>query len=298
MSLSALRHFDPTTASGILAAAALATAPNPGPGEPDLVAQYRDEVRVVLAEIRNVLKLGAEDQSARARAAIDQFISKALDDAVFAGSSVADALARAGNAGRLSPGMYNLIQPSVFVDGFRRLGVRKQHVEEAVKNPDDFQHLMTEYALDSERDMFSLFMKLVPNRGVRPAHWLLVHTIRRGIDLIVQSAWRILPAEVNLDGASVPLDVLARFSDAFGVDVRVGAQKGKLLVSESFPKQANASEIQFDIEIEAPARHGELFASFSHRALTKNPNIFVVGIAFCIDIDRYKSSLKRNQLLG
>jgi hypothetical protein len=93
------------------------------------------------------------------------------------------------------------------------------HVENAVRNPDDYQHLMTEVVPEEKKTANSLFMKRVDSREIRNRHWLLVHTHRVGLDQIVQSAWRIYPDAVDLTEAQEPLDVLRAFVISFGVPI-------------------------------------------------------------------------------
>ena len=144
MSLETLREFDAATASAILAATALSTGSDPELSkDEELVRQYKAEIPRLLAEIKGKLHLSSDDDSPEARARIDKFISTAIDDTLSVGGTADDALNRAGLAGRLSPAMYKVQQPDVFVRKFRDLGARKKLVEETVRYPTEFQHLLT-----------------------------------------------------------------------------------------------------------------------------------------------------------
>jgi hypothetical protein len=102
MNLHALEKFDPETVNGILAAAALATSPNPGVGESALVSrEYEREAAAALAEIRARLNLRPDADPEQAQALIAKTIADTLRQSIL-GHADADAiLKRMGNAGRL-----------------------------------------------------------------------------------------------------------------------------------------------------------------------------------------------------
>ena len=75
---------------------------------------------------------------------------------------------------------YDVVQSQPFADLFYGLGVSSDHVEDAVKHPDDHQHLMTEGVPEDSKTL-SLFMKRVISRDSRNSHWLLVQTNRLGL---------------------------------------------------------------------------------------------------------------------
>src|SRR5690242_13523228 len=111
MNLDALKQFDSKTANGILAAAALATAPYPGVGEkPHVLQAYERQVDAVLSEIRQRLKISPHDESTGARALLDEALADALRKSIVGDAEVADALSRVGQAGRLPPTMYEVVQ--------------------------------------------------------------------------------------------------------------------------------------------------------------------------------------------
>ena len=176
MPLEVLRTLDSETSNTILAAAALATTANPEIDDTyGLIQKYQDQVDAVLKEIRQKLRLRENDRSPKATASIDDFLVKALDESVLAGSKAEAALRRVAQAGRLSPAAYKVIQPAPFRTRFYPLSVTKTQVEEAVRRPDDYQHLITERATEGEEDIFSIFMRR--SGGVRSGHepnWLLI----------------------------------------------------------------------------------------------------------------------------
>jgi hypothetical protein len=289
MPLEVLSRYDEKTASAILAAAALSTSAMPSEKEDDLVLEHKDQVVELLAEIRRRLRLRVDDQSPTAKASIDNFISNSIDEVVLTAPTAQAALNRAGQAGRLSPGLYKVEQPSSFVELFYPLTMKKHIVQDVVNYPDDFQHLLNDIATPGDRDNLSLFLKQVPPRNTGQAHWILVQTVRQETRQIVQSAWRIFGSDVDLSHASEPIHVLKQFAAVFGLPVRVGDEVSTFIESRSVLKDS-----EVNVGYEGPRTDHEVYWSYSFRGLTSNPRISKIGIAYCIDISRYKAALRRH----
>jgi hypothetical protein len=290
MPLEVLSKFDAGTAGAVLAAAALSIA-SPGVDQADeFLSVRKDDVDAVLSEIRHKLNLGRDDNSSKAKASIDQFLSSALDESV-SDTAVQAALARAGQAGRLTPSAYKVVQPETFTHQFYRLGITKPQTEEAIRHPDDYQHLMTGDAVPGEADVFSLFVKYSPGgRKIEP-NWLLVQAFRRGAEQVAQSAWRVYSNDVDLSSARNPLDLLKAFVDAFGIEIVVGSQRpAKFVEAVSMIKSPRDEQMNFAVTAVLPPNVANVFYSWANRKTT-NPSIFNVGLAYCIDMGRYRTSL-------
>jgi hypothetical protein len=223
--------------------------------------------------------------SSRSKAAIDNFLTSALKD-IIGPEKISDALTRLGQSGRLTPALYKVVQPKPFGDLFHGLGVSASHVDDAIRRPDDYQHLMTEGMPEGSENAkaVSLFMKRVISRDRRNSHWLLVQTLRSGIDQIVQSARKIYPDDVDLSAATQPIDVLKAFVESFGSPISVGETKALFVDARRFPYDA---QVKVDWT-GAPVEH---FVSFS-KLEDAATSLFKVGIAFCINIPKYRVALK------
>lgn len=285
MKLATLERVDPAAVKGILAAAALASAPDPGVGErPALLRTYEREATAVLSEIYDRLNISRENNSPQARVSISKAIAEALRQSILPNINVAEVLSRVGSAGLLAPSAYNVIQPDEFRAVFYNLGVTRNHVDDAVKQPDDHQHLMTEGMPEHSQDL-SLFMKRVMSRDPVRRHWLLVQAHRVGIDQKVGAAWRVYPDDVNIELAQKPIDVLKAFVLSYGVPVRVGDTRGLFIESQTYP---GGSQVKIDWT-SAPPEH---FLSAAHTTSTVD-GMFRFGIAYCIDLPKYRLALKR-----
>jgi hypothetical protein len=286
MNLTTLQNVDRTTAEGILAAAALSTAPNPGVDEaPQFLGRYSKQASDVLSEIRSRLRIPPTDDSNFARASIDNFLASTLRGIILDSANTSTALGRAAQSGRLSPVLYDVIQSRQFADMFHGLGVSSSHVEDAVKHPDDHQHLMTE-GIPEEAKTLSLFMKRVASRETRNRHWLLVQTNRIGLQQHVQAAWIVYPADVDLSEASTPVDALRAFANTFGSPISVGDKKALFVDPQSFP-------LDVPVKIDWTGAPPESFVTFS-QTMQADIQLFKVGLAYCIDIAKYRTSLKKH----
>jgi hypothetical protein len=286
MNLDTLQKFDHKTAEGILAVAGLSTAPNPGVDEvPQFLKRYSKQADNVLLEIRSRLRISPTDDSISARTAIDKFLSSALQGLILNPANTSSALNRVGQSGRLAPVLYRVVQPKEFSVLFNTLGASSNHVEDAVRHPDDHQHLMIEGIPENAKTL-SLFMKLIVSRDDRNSHWLLVQTNRIGIQQLVQAVWKLYPSDVDLSKASVPIDALKAFVDVFGCPISVGDKKALFVDPQQFPFDAN-------VKVDWTGAPRESFVNFSQTANSET-KLFRVGLAYCIDIPKYRTSLKKH----
>jgi hypothetical protein len=284
MMLDLFKQFDSATANGILAAAALTNTNNPEVGEqPAILRTYGKEAAVALTEIRDRLRIPRDLDSAQTHALISKAIADTLQQSILRDADTAKILTRIGNAGRLPPLAYDVIQPREFQGMFYRLGVSRNNVEDAVKRPDDHQHLLTE-GMPPEWQDISLFMKRVMSREPSRRHWLLVQSHRVGAGQKVGAAWRVFPDDVNIESAQQPVDVLKAFVEVYGVPVNVGETKALFIESELFP----AGPVKIDVS-PAPLDH---FISSS--STTNAAGQFRVGVTYCIDIPKYRVALARH----
>jgi hypothetical protein len=288
MKLNVLDRFDPKTANGILAAAALASAPDPGVGErPSILRTYEKEASEVLSEIRHLLRIPSDNFSADARGSVSKALADALRDSILRGTNTTEVIARVGQTGQLPPIAYNVIQPKEFANVFYGLGVTRNHIEDAVKHPDDHQHLMTGGMPIDWQDI-SLFMKRVISRDPSKSHWLLVQTHRLGLDQQVRSACLIYPGDVNIEDAQLPIDVLKAFVAVYGVPLSVGTVKALFVDSETFPIGEN-------VVVDWSGAPPDHFVSFA-KTTSATSGLLKVGVAYCIDTGKYRTAVKKRGL--
>lgn len=284
MNLATLDRFDVRSANGVLAAAALLTNPVPFDDASSLTNEFATQAQELISEIRENLNIARSDNSPRARTLVDKTIAIELRNRTV-GALLDDALSRAGQSGKLPTSMYVVEQPESFSRRFQPLGVRKGNVEEAVRFPDDYQHLMNDSPLGViESDVISLFVKRVEGT-VGGDFWLLVQTHRIGQRQVAQSAWRIYPDEVPLEGARNPLDLLKRFASVFGVPVKARSDSKETMFLEA---EVVPAQNQLEIFVR---KVPDFFASVSKVNLN-DPTKMLIGTGYGIDMAKYRSALK------
>jgi hypothetical protein len=235
------------------------------------------------------LNISPDNNSPEARASVDKILADTLRQSLLSGVNSSDVLSRVGQAGRLWPVLYNVIQPKEFQNVFYGLGVTSNHVENAVKHPDDHQHIMTE-GMPSDWRAISLFMKRVISRDAHKSHWLLVQAHRMGADQQVVSAWQIYPDEVNIENARRPIDVLRAFVAVYGVPLKVAETKALFVDSESFPIDAK-------VIVDWTGAPEDFFVSFAHTS-NSDAGILRLGVAYCIDLRKYRVALRKRGVRG
>jgi len=146
---------------------------------------------------------------------------------------------------------------------------------------------MTEGMPSDWRDI-SLFMKRVVSRDAHKSHWLLVQAHRIGADQQVASAWQIYPDDVNIENARQPIDVLRAFVTVYGVPLKVADTKALFVDSESFPIDAG-------VMVDWTGAPEDFFVSFA-RTANSAAGILRVGVAYCIDLRKYRAALRKRHL--
>jgi hypothetical protein len=193
-----------------------------------------------------------------------------------------EVLARMGSAGELPLAVYEIIQTKDFRNYCDAFGVSRNNIEEAIKRPDDYQHLLTEGIPADARDM-SLFMKGVFSREVKKRHWLLVQCHRLGSKQTATTAWRLYPDEVDLKEAREPLDALRAFVNQFGIPIVVGDKHGLFVEPQTFPAGV-------PVKVDWTGAPKEHFLSSIQ--ITTPEGLFRIGVTYCIDLGKYRTALK------
>jgi hypothetical protein len=283
-----LNQFDSKTAAAILAEAALATSPIPEFEGTPYVAPYGPEVATLLSAAREQLHISESDSSPDAKIKLDNFLSRALYEFVFAHVDKKEVIKKAGAAGRLLPSEYSVnLPPAMSV--FYRLGVRPNHVEDAILNPDVFQHLMTSPEHSTDLNRISLFVKRTLGKSAADGFHLLVQTLRSGAVHTAQAAWRIYIVDIGDLPVASPLDLLRAFVVQFGIPFTVDGKPYEFLESSEFPRGK-------PVNISFPPTQPEYF--FTASSKMTGEEIFEVGIVYGINLRKYAENLKRHRAIA
>src|ERR1700730_2820246 len=133
--LQTLKNCNSREVEAILAKLSASILPNPGI-EPSVQEQLLDPKlqTELMNEIRLRLGLRRDDDSSKAKARLYRFLAEELTKAALADVDVLEVKTRLGQRGGLSPDLYKIKFSPYFHDGPEKLGVRKDQVEETLRD--------------------------------------------------------------------------------------------------------------------------------------------------------------------
>lgn len=290
--LASLAELPTREATRLLAAAALKASPAEAIREASLSTAEDPFVGRVLDEVRDRLGLTSEDNTPAAAKAIANFLGTAIVDATLGDRRPDDVLARAGQAGRLPASSYRILWDKGALLRFREFGVHKTTIEKALSQPDEVQHLFQETELDNENTTFSLYTKLMPASRQRPAHWMLVQAVRKGVNQTPTNVWWIYPQLVELSKVTSPLQMLIAFVEEFGRPFEFAGRKHLFLEEAILPKKIGAPA-EFQFHTPSSGIPGQDYFDIVWSIRTRPDwDRFKVGLLYVIDRAKYKSGLK------
>ena len=233
--LATLKQLPSDEAQHLLAGVTRNFLPDPGVGQVFL-GEGADSSRQeqLLAEIRRHLHLDAHDDSPATKTKILEYLTREMSNLILAKADISSIKARLGQRGDLKPSLYRITFPDFFGDIEKR-GIRRSHIEEALRQPNAVEHFLTEKRAGANFDAISLHLRHYVDKAEQ-RFTLLIQTIRKGDTLLVNAAWRIYHADVDLSQAYSPLAVLQAFVDVYGFECRVGdSHPAKFFLYEVVP---------------------------------------------------------------
>jgi hypothetical protein len=285
--IHAVKSFDPISAAGVLARAALSVGyvDDPVGGatkeEEELVTRVIDEARAQLG-------LSADDNDPDSFEKIADLLD-AEAEKLAAPRNTESALFRLAERGDLPSDLYEInIIPNV-VDVYRKdFALEKEIIETTIRSPALEQHYGA-MRKPSEPVMISLFLKSFRTKWPLKNFWMIVAAKRVGFRLDVHQAWRIYPTVVKLDGVKTPIDWLRRFADVYGFEIEVDGKKGHFFLLAQGPIP---DKLTFQQPI-GKKRKPELKAQIS-RFTDQDPitNRQTAAFIVAIDVEKYLQTLK------
>jgi hypothetical protein len=284
--LKILKNMSSDDASSILANTALSIMPSAEEkidGREDLILREN-----VLNEIKRLLEIDLNDNSDISLGKIYDYIYSEIIELSLNKQKINKIKERVGQKGLLKLDQYDIKFEKQF-SSLSQLGIRKSHVQSAIRNPDLVEHLYDKNYEDFSK--ISLFLKFP-----KPDFCLLVYASRSGSTLIVLWAWRIYTSDIDISKASTALDILKLFVEKYGIELKIGKKSSKFFISEkiSFSSIEDAKkylnpEYFFD-------KHGasgkSIIGSFMVKLNEKEPSI-VIDNVYCIDLDKYRKILNK-----
>jgi hypothetical protein len=292
--LNNLRSLSPDEIEWALASLIQRFLPQPRDEGPEtLPGDLRELQDSTLAEIQARLGIEPADQSAVTKAKILEFLAKELSEPVLRGARGEQAKIRLGQRGDLRLDLYKIEFDAFFHDTAEKRGIRKNHVEYALRHPDEAQHILPGRIKAEGFPAVSLYAKHHGDPRSTDRFTLLVQTERKGYLQHINSAWRVYHSDVNLSQVHEPLDILRAFVDVYGLYCRVNdSAPTKLFFYEAFPLapgQQPTSILKFD-----SSQAATFDASFLVRVSPLG--VVEIALAYVIDSARYMSDLRRHNV--
>lgn len=230
--ITAIRGLDERTAAGILARAALEMDDQPAA----LVVERELELRRrVLAEVRGELGIAPDDNSEEAKERVGESIELTIEVLLHVD---VDNLARVredlANRGDLPSDLYriHIIQGIAKFHGVK-FDQEKALIEETIRIPDKEQHYGP--LGDDGPALVSLFAKsIVDEKFPGRSFVMLVAGQRSGMQLNIHQAWRLYPDSFDPVGVNDLMDLLRRFIQVFGMEVKARGVSGKIFEVPDF----------------------------------------------------------------
>src|SRR5262245_20550625 len=203
--LKTLENRDQREKEYLLASLTKSLLPQPGiPSLEDEATVHAVAEDQLLHEIQTALKLDPNDQSIQAKTKVFEFLSNEMSKSLQSGERIDQAKTRLGQKGYLPESRYRI----EFRDSFREtenLDIRRSHVKDTLKIPDQVQHLRPEISHREDFPAISIYLKSPNVRQQAHRFTLLVITERKGDTQIILSAWRVYHSDVDVSEISEPL---------------------------------------------------------------------------------------------
>jgi hypothetical protein len=278
--LDTLKNVDPATAAGLLSSLTLSVVPD----ERDHTHLAWDPLaRAVLQEARRRLHLEEDDWSTSARVRVANLLGDELRHTLLTRERATAARQRLGASGALWTRAYRI----EFTTDSKAGRVRPVNIEDAVRNPDAFQHLPPGPDTSSSNKFLSLFVKRASAREGEPS-FTLVQAHRDQDVQRVEAAWRIYPSEVDIKEAREPLDILKAFVARYGLDLKIGGgEVRKFTLYERVPIAPGWNRGL----IQVLGRPQSVWNAFWARA---QDTYLEVALAYAIALDDYYATLEKH----
>jgi hypothetical protein len=285
--IALLDKFDPRTAVGILARAALALE---GTGNPAAEPKIPDEEIIrnaLLREARTRLGIELRDNRPEVLERLGDWLDQE-SDRLIGPPDIKSALARLAAAGTLPSDLYQLnFIPQVMGVYGQNFDFERRLIEKTVRSPDQEYHYGAPVENEPTPAMVSLFARDFKTPWPFKNFMMLVCGMRDSTILHVHQAWRIYPSLFNIKEANTLVDVLRCFADYYRGDITIDGKRGHFFL---YLDRTSGTTLNI------PSKPPEIIVSqfIQHDATGSMKATLVVAI----NLDQYRASLKRMAVLN
>ena len=292
--LKTLKDEDSARASEILSQIAHKFLPNPE--APISFGSLSEQEKRVVQELTKRLHI-SDTEVTKPTVPLMEALSQEISDYVLTAEGKSKAKARLGRRGELPLSQYEIEFNDNFVNFQRRFGLRRQHVESAIRNADLTQHLLPERFNTDMEFPITFVAKFVRATHAQHNFWLLVHTYRKGAVLEFEAAWRVYLSDVRFESGSSPVQMLEAFLSVYGINIRVGnGPWSKFMLYKVLPFNASSVGLSNIVEVEGKRPEGKgrsIVCSFSLRVSPLS--VAEVACAYAVDAEKYRIALQRHR---
>ncbi|HYF20819.1 MAG TPA: hypothetical protein VEA40_23330 [Ramlibacter sp.] len=295
--ISALADFDPATAAGLLARAALAVEDDGNPQAQAVLPDEMDIRRAILDELFQKLDLDPRDTSS----AVVERVSDALDAELdsFVGGDTQQVLEQMAQRGAVPSDLFRLtISPDVQQLYQKKWHVQEKLILETIQDPDREQHF-GESEEAGQPALVSLFAKFFPSPFPFRSFTLLVAGGRAGLNLDISQCWHVYADDVRLTGREDLIEVLRRFCDVFGLEFEANGRRTKFLLTQ---QASNSLNIHVPPVTGFDARGRKVEKEVKYTAVvvrvTAATGEAISSLAIVVNLDRYRASLEKHGWLN
>lgn len=288
--IATLSKYDKKTYAGILARTALFLDDNMDATSGDFVDNEGNIRNTVIDEICE--KVSSKGECEDEKNKIIDYIDQELEEITNLDSEK-DVLDRLSQSARLPSDLYNIIIIKNIKDFYKnQFSIENENISKTIKNPDSEYHFTKNNELNVPSEI-SLFMKKFKDRYPYNYFNLLVIGDRHGMDFSVHQVWRIYDDVFNYYEDDSLLEILKRFAENFGVDVKFRGSRSRFFLSEiaksekEFSVAVNNSDLTRD-------KKGQTLVTFSHFTQQINDTDKKISMLIAIDLVKYKSYLERH----
>jgi hypothetical protein len=283
--LKSLRDLSPPEAELALAEIAQSLLPQPFPPDERPLNRMHQKV---LDELYKKLNIDVVKFSSGDTVKVLEALIREISASVLSGPRAEAARARLGRRGDLRLDLYRLtFSPAFDLEEMR--GIRRSHVQDALRNPDAVEHL-------AEETEESMGVTLIAKKHIGPDaegnFVLLVQALRNEDQLGVAKAVRIYYSDVDLRLASKPVDMLKAFLAKYGVPFYLPTLGPvKYLIGEFIPGDVNPRSLNIRI----PGFEGVPLEGVGTLRPT-TLGVMHIPLAYFINSEQYVVDLRRHNV--
>jgi hypothetical protein len=292
--IAALEKYDSVIAAGVLARAALeleSHGSNPA-GDP-VLADESEIRRAVIAELRAKLGIGPNDESPEVIDILCDSLDE-LTDELIAEPNSDEALTRLAERGELPSDRFSINIIENIRDFYgEKFSDEEKRIVETIRSPLKEQHFGPP-TQSEDPFLISLFARHYPNKFPYRNFYLLVAGQRDGLALHVHQVWRIYPSVARgiLISASL-IDILRQFAEFYGMDMVIGDQKGRFILSARLLPGIKETQALIDASNSDPRYIGDLFTITFFNQVNPVTGDLRASLAIAIDLRKYRGALDR-----